>query len=72
MVASGEIDRAIAEFQAALKLNPRSYELHNFLGVCWVAKDDLGAAIREFREALSLNPGFGEARSNLGLSLIHI
>ena len=70
LLASGEFDQAGAEFQAALRLDPRSHEIRNYLGLCWVGKNDPAAAVKEFREALRLKSDYVEARSNLGAALL--
>ena len=56
---------AVAECQAALRLNPRSAEAYSNLGDAWRAGGNVPEAIAAFRAALQLNPGLAAAREAL-------
>jgi uncharacterized caspase-like protein len=58
----GDIDRAIADADEALRLDPRSDSAFYWRGNAWSDKADYGRAIADYDEALRLNPGFAEAR----------
>ena len=47
----GEIDRAVADFDAALDLSPGSGSVHIYRGLAWVKKRDLDRAIADFTAA---------------------
>jgi tetratricopeptide (TPR) repeat protein len=61
-------DKAIAEYQSALRLKPDLVETHNNLGLAYASHGLLDKAITEFQTALRLKPDFLEARNNLGLT----
>jgi len=66
--SKGLLDMAIAECQAALRLNPNYAEAYNNLGVAYASKGLPDIAIAEYQTALRLNPLYAEAHLNLGLS----
>ena len=68
-VALGQLDDAIAAFEAALAITPTRAEVHNDLGLAYQGKGDLAAAVASFREALSIQPGLSAAHFNLGRAL---
>jgi Flp pilus assembly protein TadD len=59
------MEEAIAEFRAALKLNPRSVVAHNNLGIALGSRGRMDEAIDQFRQALGIDPGFADAQRNL-------
>ena len=60
-----QLDSAIAEFNAALRLNPASAQTHNNLGVALLRQSRLGEAAEQYRQALNLRPDYANARNNL-------
>ena len=53
---TGDYDRAIADFDKAIELNPNGAEAHIRLGVVWSKKGDHDRAIAYFNEAVKLRP----------------
>lgn len=62
----GKLPEAIAEFQAAIQLDPGSVEGHFRLGNAYYQQGQLDKAAAEFQKALELDPNSVDARSNLG------
>ena len=52
----GDYDRAIADYNSALKINPRYAEAYCSRGLAWAMKGDLWQASADARKSLSLNP----------------
>jgi tetratricopeptide (TPR) repeat protein len=67
----GDMERAIAEYQKGLILDPGHLNLLNSLGVCHGRLGDHEAAINAFDEALALSPENLMAHFNKGCSLIY-
>jgi tetratricopeptide (TPR) repeat protein len=64
-----DMDGAIAEYRAAIRLNPNYAEAHHNLGNALRSKGDQDGAIAEYRIAIQLKPDFPEAHSSLGVAL---
>jgi len=64
----GESDKAIEEYQIALKLNPKHAKAHNNLAVVLMNKGWIDQAIDHYKSAITIDPGFAEAHSNLGVA----
>lgn len=60
----GEMDLAIADYDAALKVDPALAEALNGRGVAWRAKGERRRALSDFDAALKLKPDFEPARVN--------
>lgn len=61
---------AIAEYQAAVQLEPNEADVHHALGVILAETPGrLAEGIGEFRTALRLKPGNADAHVNLGIAL---
>lgn len=60
----GELDRAIADYDAALKVEPALVEALNGRGMAWRAKGDRRRALADFDAALKLKPDYEVARAN--------
>jgi tetratricopeptide (TPR) repeat protein len=67
---SGDIHGAIEEYKAGLKINDRSLNLRNSLGVCYALLDRLDLAKQEFAAATCCDGG--EYMSLYNLGLIHM
>lgn len=61
-----KLSEAIAEFQAAIQLDPGSVEGHFRLGNAYYQQGQLDEAAAEFQKALELDSKNVDARSNLG------
>ena len=64
---SGDLDRAEASLQEALKLNPRHPIAHNELGMIYRRKDQFANARASYEKALELFPSFHYAQRNLAI-----
>jgi tetratricopeptide (TPR) repeat protein len=62
----GDLDKAIASFEIATRLNPKYHEAFNNLGTVWRVKGDLDKAIENYEAAIRLSPKIPEAYNNLG------
>ena len=62
----GELDKAVAEFQQAIELDPDFVEAHYNLGLTHADRGEFDAAIAEYEKALELAPDLAEAHNGLG------
>lgn len=60
----GDLDRAIADYDAALKADPKLAEAHHGRGIAWRARGDRRRALADFDAALRLKPDFEGARAS--------
>lgn len=58
------IDRAIADYDGVLRLDPALADIHNARGELWRRKGDLPKAVADFAAAIKLNPDHVVARAN--------
>jgi tetratricopeptide (TPR) repeat protein len=63
------MDKAIEQYQIALKLNPDNAKAHYNLGAAFFTKGLTDEAIKQYQLALKLNPDFADARKNLAIAL---
>ncbi len=69
---SGEIEAAIAEYEKALRANPRNVHAHQRLGfLLYHQRRQFEAGLSHTLEAVKLDPGDGCARFDLGVAFIH-
>lgn len=66
----GEHDKAIADFNEALKLNPRYAEVYNNRGVLYSERGDNDKAIADFTRAITLKPSYAASYDNRGLAYL--
>jgi tetratricopeptide (TPR) repeat protein len=62
--AKKDYDRAIADYDAALKLDPKFQRAYNNRGAAWVKKGDRSRALQDYAEAVRLNPSDSTAAAN--------
>jgi tetratricopeptide (TPR) repeat protein len=62
----GEIDSAITEYRAALRIVADQAEWRNNLGLLYVRQNKVAEAIGQFAIATRVNPDFADAHNNLG------
>jgi tetratricopeptide (TPR) repeat protein len=58
------VDRAIADYDVVLRLDPALADVFNARGELWRRKDDRPRALADFGAALKLNPQHAAARAN--------
>jgi tetratricopeptide (TPR) repeat protein len=66
-----KLDRAIAEFRAALRIRPRYFQATSDMGVALDRRGETDAAVKYLREAARLRPTSARAHLNLGEALVH-
>jgi tetratricopeptide (TPR) repeat protein len=59
-----QLDRAIDDYGAALRLDPTLAELFNARGELWRRKGDRPRALQDFAAAIKLNPALATAKAN--------
>jgi tetratricopeptide (TPR) repeat protein len=59
-----QIDRAISDYDVALRLDPALSDIFNARGELWRKKGDRPRALQDFGAALKLNPQHEAARAN--------
>jgi protein O-mannosyl-transferase len=69
LAEKGDLDAAIGNLQAAIKISPNYTEAHNNLGVAFARKGNPDAAIEEYQTTLRINPNDLKAQCNLGDAL---
>src|SRR5262249_52469024 len=62
----GDLDRAIADYSEAIRLNPKLATAYYNRGIAWRAKGDLDRAIADYSEAIRLDPKLAAAYNNRG------
>jgi tetratricopeptide (TPR) repeat protein len=62
--------KAIADFQEALKYNPKYSPIHNALGAVYKTQKKNEEALNCFSKAIELDPDYADARYNRGVLLI--
>lgn len=68
LAAKGEIDRAIGDYDQAIRLRPDLADAYNNRGLAWRLKGDPARALQDFDAALRLNPGDLDTLYNRGLA----
>jgi len=62
----GDHDRAILDYDQAIRLNPSHANSHSNRGAAYARKGDYHRAIQDYDEAVRLNPNHADAFSNRG------
>jgi lipoprotein NlpI len=64
----GDNDRAMADYDEAIRLNPNDAMTYNDRANIWADKGDLSHAIADYDQAIRLNPNYAKAYSNRGVA----
>ena len=64
----GELDLAIADYDAAIRLDPGSPTAFNNRGTLWRRKKNTDRAVADFTEAIRLDPLYAAAYNNRGIT----
>jgi tetratricopeptide (TPR) repeat protein len=65
----GQIDKAISQYQEAIRLKSNYAEAHNNLGNALGIKGQIDKSINQFQEAIRLKPDYAAIHYNLGIAL---
>jgi tetratricopeptide (TPR) repeat protein len=68
---AGRLPQAAEQLEKLLPHAPRSYELHELLGMVYASLSQNDKAIENLKTAVEIKPDLAEARINLGASLVH-
>ncbi|QDL11815.1 hypothetical protein DP114_31470 [Brasilonema sennae CENA114] len=63
-----DYDRAIADYNQAIKLDPNDAQAYNNRGISYFYKKDNNRAIADYNQAIKLDPNYAEAYNNRGNS----
>ena len=64
----GQIDRAVEQYQTAIRLDPSYPQAYNNLGNVYESRGLIDEAIEQYMMALKLNPNSPKAHNNLGIA----
>src|SRR5579862_289977 len=68
---AGKYAEASAQLETLLPYAPKSFEIHELLGLAYAAQSQDGKALEHFQIAVQLKPDSAEAHTNLAASLVH-
>lgn len=68
---AGRYTQAAEQLEKLLPYAPKSYEIHELLGMVYASLSQDDKAIDHLRTAVQINPEQAEARTNLGAALLH-
>jgi lipoprotein NlpI len=63
----GDYDRAIQDFNSAIRINPRIANAFNNRGIAYDYKSEYDRAIQDYEQAIRLQPNYPDAFNNRGL-----
>lgn len=64
----GNVDRAIADYNAAIALDPKYAHAYNNRGGAYMAKGDLDRAMADLNQAIAIDPKYAEAYCNRSIA----
>jgi tetratricopeptide (TPR) repeat protein len=64
----GDYDRAIADYNQALRIDPQNAWAYNNRGIAWRNKGDYDRAIADYNQALRIDPQNAWAYNNRGIA----
>ncbi|WP_239461450.1 tetratricopeptide repeat protein [Occallatibacter savannae] len=67
---AGRFAQAASRLEKLLPYAPKSFEIHELLGMAYASVPEGEKAIEQLRAAVRINPTSGEARTNLGATLL--
>ena len=67
---AGRYSQAAARLEPLLQYAPKSFEIHELLGMVYASVPDGEKAVDHLKTAVQLKPDSGEARTNLGATLL--
>jgi len=70
LAATGRLDEAIAEYQAAISLRPNLAAAHNHLSLALAGKGQIQEAIAALERAIKISPREARSHCNLALALL--
>lgn len=68
--SKGDTQKAIADLEEAVKIDPELLEAHNSLGAAYIRSREFGKAVEQFRQAVKIDPSVCIAQTNLALALM--
>ena len=68
---AGRYAQAAEQLEKLLPYAPRSYEIHELLGMVYASLSQSDQAIDHLKMAVQIKPELAEARTNLGATLLH-
>jgi tetratricopeptide (TPR) repeat protein len=68
---AGRFAEAAAQLEALLPYAPRTFQVHELLGLVYAAQSQDAKAVEQLQIAVRLKPGSAAARTNLAASLLH-
>lgn len=68
---AGRYAQAAGQLEKLLPYAPKSFEMHELLGMAYVALNQDDKAVAHLKAAVQINPESAEARTNYGAALMH-
>ena len=68
---SGKYQQAAQHLAKLAAAAPKSFEVHELLGLSYAAESDTNAAVEQLQLAAQLRPAYAPARTNLATALVH-
>jgi lipoprotein NlpI len=69
--AKGDLGRALADYEAAIRLDPKYPPPYVNRGIVWDKRGDFDRAIADYDRAIELDPGYASAYQNRGVAWNH-